>query len=124
MTEISDELAMKILEDLNWNDNNDVNDNIDKNDNDEEIKENFIQVDDEMNDILDLIKLEKENNDNKYENTNTNEAKNLLTFKNKNAQFQISFETLMRWNIDCESSGVDEDDSTINNINNINDNNE
>lgn len=119
MTEISDELAMKILEDLNWNDNNDVNDNIDKNDNDEEIKENFIQLDDEMNDILELIKLEKENNDNKYENTNTNEAKNLL-FKNKNAEFQISFETLMRWNIDCESIGLDEDDSTINNINDNN----
>ena len=127
--DISDEDAMKMLDDMNWNDNIDINDysnNTDKNDENDDISKQHNNddniVDDDMIAILDSIRNEKANTNN---NDTTSINKNIV-FKHKYAEFQIDTETLMKWNADCAAAKDDDDDNDNNittNMTNENNNN-
>ena len=120
INEISDDDAMRILNDISWDDNNEINndgDNVSSNDvNDDSGKQNIttnaIIIEDDMMAILDSIKNEKAN-DRIYTNVDGNKK---ILIKDKNVEFQIDLETLMKWNADCASCIDDEnEDANANN---------
>ena len=121
--DISDDEAMRILNDMTWNDNRKNDEEIyeenDENDNKDSRLNDFIHNDDIIS-ILESIKNEKVNN-----NINTIIDGNKKIFiKDKNVEFQIDVETLMKWNAACASYKENDDDDDNNNVtdfNNFND---
>jgi len=113
VNEISDDEAMRILNDISWNDNNESNndgDNGSSNNGKDDIndKQNITSndfVEDDIIAILDSIRNEKAN-----DNIDTGvDGNKKILIKDKNVEFQIDHETLMKWNADCASCNDDDE---------------
>ena len=123
VNEISDDDAMRILNDISWNDNDESNndgDNGSSNDRkDENDKQNITPndiVEDDMIAILDSIRNEKANDS----ITTYVDGNKKILIKDKNVEFQIDHETLMKWNADCASCNDDDENDITDTKNDTN----